>query len=170
MGQPFLIQAASGSTVETDIFEAAFRASPEGMAVAEAGSICCANQAFASLVGHTSPESLRGKLLSRFRPSRHPCELDQAACKDAEAKSHLCQFVSIRPDGTPLKIESTCAPFRLGTRELQLITVRDVTVRERRRMVRDGHERFRVIFEAAHMGILQCDLQGFVLESNPAIE
>ena len=37
-------------------------------------------------------------------------------------------------------------------------------------MVRDGHERFRVIFEAAHMGILQCDLQGFVLESNPAIE
>ena len=37
-------------------------------------------------------------------------------------------------------------------------------------MVRDGHERFRVIFEAAHMGILQCDLQGFVLESNPAVE
>ena len=70
----------------------------------------------------------------------------------------------------PCEIESTCVPFRFGQRELQLITIRDVTVRERRRMVRDGHERFRVIFEAAHMGILQCDLQGMVLESNPAVE
>ena len=47
MGQPFPILAASGSSVETDSFEAAFRANPEGMAVAEAGSICYANQAFA---------------------------------------------------------------------------------------------------------------------------
>jgi two-component system, cell cycle sensor histidine kinase and response regulator CckA len=170
MGQPFPFLAVNGSNVETNLFEAAFRASPEGLALAEAGSICYANRAFASLLGHATPESLIGKPLSRFRPSRHPCEFDHAASKDGGAKSYLCQFVSNRRDGTQLKVESTCAPFRLGTRELQLITVRDVTVRERRRMVRDGHERFRVIFEAAHMGILQCDLQGFVLESNPAIE
>jgi PAS domain S-box-containing protein len=170
MGQPFPILATNESTVDTDIFGAAFRASPEGMAVAEAGSICYANQAFAFLVGHASPESLIGKPLSRFRPSRHPCEFVQNAAKEDEPKSHLCQFVSTRRDGAPLRIESTCVPFRLGQRELQLITIRDVTVRERRRMVRDGHERFRVIFEAAHMGILQCDLQGMVLESNPAVE
>jgi two-component system cell cycle sensor histidine kinase/response regulator CckA len=170
MGQPFPILATSGSNVDIDIFEAAFRASPEGMAVAEAGSICYANQAFAFLVGHVSPESLIGKPLSRFRPARHPCDFVQTAAKEDQSKPHLCQFVSKRRDGTPLRIESTCVPFRLGLRELQLITIRDVTVRERRRMVRDGHERFRVIFEAAHMGILQCDLQGMVLESNPAVE
>jgi len=170
MGQPFPILATSGSSVDRDIFATAFRASPEGMAVAEAGSICYANQAFAFLAGHASPESLIGKPLSRFRPSRHPCEFVQDAAKEDEPKAHLCQFVSKRRDGTPLRIESTCVPFRFGRRELQLITIRDVTVRERRRMVRDGHERFRVIFEAAHMGILQCDLQGMVLESNPAVE
>jgi len=170
MVQPFPILAISESNVDTDIFEAAFRASPEGMAVAEAGSICYANQAFAFLVGHVSPETLIGKPLSRFRPARHRCEFVQTAAKEDAPKSHLCQFVSKRRDGTPLRIESTCVPFRLGLRELQLITIRDVTVRERRRMVRDGHERFRVIFEAAHMGILQCDLQGMVLVSNPAVE
>jgi len=170
MGQPFPILATNEPSVDTDIFEAAFRASPEGMAVAEGGSICYANQAFTFLVGHASPETLVGKPLSRFRPSRHPCDFVQNAAKEDEPKSHLCQFVSKRRDGTPLQIESTCVPFRLGQRELQLITIRDVTVRERRRMVRDGHERFRVIFEAAHLGILQCDLQGMVLESNPAVE
>jgi len=170
MGQPFPILATNEPSVDTDIFEAAFRASPEGMAVAEGGSICYANQAFTFLVGHASPETLVGKPLSRFRPSRHPCDFVQNAAKEDEPKSHLCQFVSKRRDGTPLQIESTCVPFRLGQRELQLITIRDVTVRERRRMVRDGHERFRVIFEAAHLGILQCDLHGMVLESNPAVE
>jgi PAS domain S-box-containing protein len=169
MGQPFPI-LASGTNFDTDIFETAFRASPEGMAVGEGGSIRYANLAFAQLLGHASSDSLIGKQLSRFRPSRHPCEFAQSAASEAVAKSHLCQFVSKRSDGTSLQIESTCVPFRLGQRELQLITIRDVTVRERRRMVRDGHERFRVIFEAAHMGILQCDLDGIVLESNPAVE
>jgi len=75
-----------------------------------------------------------------------------------------------RGDGTTIRIESTCAPFQVGEREFQLVTVRDVTVRERRRMVRDGHRRFRVIFDGAPMGIIQCDLQGSVLESNPAVE
>ena len=171
MGQPFPILATSESTVDTDIFEAAFRASPEGMAVAEAGSICYANQAFAyfgrpRLSGE--PHSASRFLASVRRGIR--VSLRNPRRSEDEPKSHLCQFVSKRRDGTPLQIESTCVPFRLGLRELQLITIRDVTVRERRRMVRDGHERFRVIFDVAHMGILQCDLQGFVLESNPAVE
>jgi two-component system cell cycle sensor histidine kinase/response regulator CckA len=170
MGQPFPILAMNGDTVDSDLFHAAFRASPEGMAVAERGLIRYANQAFALLVGHVSPSTLTGKPLARFRPARHSCEFSQTTGDESQSRSRLCQFVSKRRDGTPLNIESTCVPFRLGDRDLQLITIRDVTVRERRRMVRDGHERFRVIFEAAHMGILQCDLEGLVLESNPAVE
>jgi len=170
MGQPFSIPATNGNIADTEIFEAAFRASPEGMAVAENGVICYANQVFAHLVGHSSPSTLTGKPLARFRPARHPCAFSRAIGNESKLGPHLCQFVSKRRDGTPLNIESTCVSFGWRDRELQLITIRDVTVRERRRMVRDGHERFRVIFEAAHMGILQCDLKGFVLESNPAVE
>jgi PAS domain S-box-containing protein len=170
MGQPLPILAGAPNDLDREMFEAAFRSSPEGMAVAEGGVICFANQAFAKLLDCSSPASLEGQPLSRFRPAAHSCEFEHSESDQAGPKQHLCQFVSKRRDGTPLKIESTCASFRVGKREFQLITARDVTVRERRRMVRDGHRRFRVIFNAAHMGIIQCDLQGFVLESNPAVE
>src|ERR1700751_3577362 len=110
MGQSFPI-LANGTNLDTDMFETAFRASPEGMAVAEGGSIRYANPAFAQLVGDASPDSLIGRQLSRFRPSRHPCEFAQSAGSEAVAKSHLCQFVSKRRDGTPLQIESTCVRF-----------------------------------------------------------
>jgi two-component system, cell cycle sensor histidine kinase and response regulator CckA len=170
MGQPLPILAGAPKDLDREIFEAVFRSSPEGMAVAEGGVICSANQAFAKLLGSSSPESLEGQRLSRFRPAGHSCEFEHSESDQAGRKQHLCQFVTPRHDGTPLKIESTCASFRVGNREFQLINARDVTVRERRRMVRDGHRRFRVIFNAAHMGIIQCDLRGFVLESNPAVE
>jgi two-component system, cell cycle sensor histidine kinase and response regulator CckA len=170
MGQPFPILATTGELFDPGIFETAFHASCEGMAVAENGIVRSANPAFVRLLGHSSSSTLIGKPLARFRPKRHPCEFARVGAQESRSKGHLCQFVSQRRDGTPLRIESTCISFRMGAREFQLITIRDVSVRERRRMVRDGHERFRVIFEAAHMGILQCDLQGFVLESNPAVE
>ncbi|HST08981.1 MAG TPA: PAS domain S-box protein [Terriglobales bacterium] len=170
MGQPFPILADAPRKFNAGLFEAAFRASSEGMAVAEGGVICYANQAFADMVGVLSPASLEGKQLSRFRPSRHPCEFSECESTAGESQHHLCQFVSRRRDGTSLNIESSCASFRIEGREFQLITVRDVTLRERRRMVRDGHQRFRVIFDAAPTGIFQCDLKGSVLESNPAVE
>jgi PAS domain S-box-containing protein len=170
MGQTLPILAGAPNDLGREMFEAAFRSSPEGMAVAEGGVIRFANQAFAMLLGSPSAESLEGQRLSRFRPAGHSCEFEHSESGQAGRKQHLCQFVSKRRDGKALNIESTCTSFRIGNREFQLITTRDVTVRERRRMVRDGHRRFRVIFNAAHMGIIQCDLQGFVLESNPAVE
>ena len=170
MGQPLPILADVPKNLDRELFEVAFHSSPEGMAVAEGGLIRFANRAFAELVAHSSPANLEGQQLSRIRPPGHSCEFEHSESDQGGPKQHLCQFVSKRRDGTAVKIESTCASFHVGNREYQLITARDVTVRERRRMVRDGHRRFRVIFNAAHMGIIQCDLQGFVLESNPAVE
>jgi PAS domain S-box-containing protein len=170
MGQPLPILASTPEIFDTGILQAAFSASPEGMAIAEGGLICHANQAFANLVGYVSTADLKGKALSRLRPAGHPCELMQGEPGRGGPRQHLCQFATKRRDGTTIRIESTCAIFRVEGRELQIITVRDVTVRERRRMVRDGHRRFRVIFDAAPMGIIQSDLQGSVLESNPTVE
>jgi len=51
-----------------------------------------------------------------------------------------------------------------------VLTVRDVSQRERRRMIRDSDRRFRAIFDAAPMGIAQSDLDGRILEPNPALE
>ena len=151
-GQPLPILADVPKNLDRELFEVAFHSSPEGMAVAEGGLICFANRAFAELVGH-SPASLEGQPLSRIRPPGHSYDFEHSESDQGGPKRHLCQFVSRRRDGTAAKIESTCASFHVGNRGFQLITARDVTVRERRRMVRDGHRRFRVIFNAAHMGI-----------------
>jgi len=51
-----------------------------------------------------------------------------------------------------------------------VVTVRDVSRRERRRMIRDSDRRFRAIFEAAAVGIVQSDLTGKILEANPKLQ
>lgn len=170
MGQPLPILADRPRAIERTILQAGFDSSPEGMALTERGVIGYANAAFAKLVGRRSPADVQGKSLADFRPRGDPCSATESPNGQGAGKHHLCQFVVQKPSGSTLKIESSCASFCVDGREFQLLTVRDVSVRERRRMVRDQDRRFRTIFEAASMGIVQCDLHGRVLESNPAIE
>jgi len=169
MGQPLPILADIPRTLSRELLQAAFDRSPEGMALTEGGLICYANPVFAQLVGDRRPADLLGRPLERFRPRGYPCAAAQLG-KQRVGEHHLCQFVVQRSDGAPSQIESTCASFQAEGREFQLLTVRDATVRERRRMVRDHDRRFRTIFEGAPAGIVQCDLQGRVLETNPAVE
>jgi PAS domain S-box-containing protein len=53
---------------------------------------------------------------------------------------------------------------------LVVVCLRDVTQRERRRAVRASQKRYEAIFRSSAMGLLQCDLEGRVVESNPAAE
>jgi PAS domain S-box-containing protein len=55
-------------------------------------------------------------------------------------------------------------------RNLAIITIRDVSQRERRRITRDSDRKFRTIFEAAPIGIVQCSLDGRILETNPSAQ
>ena len=169
MGQPIPIQARPPAAFDRAILQSAFDASQEGMALAEGGYIRYANRAFAKLIGHQDPSEVEGRPLTSLRPPGHPCAWLLTGSKQG-IQHHLCQFSSQRKDDTAYRIEATCSRFLVGKQELLLVTIRDVTVRERRRMVRDGDRRFRTIFEGAPMGIVQCDMQGQVLETNPALE
>jgi PAS domain S-box-containing protein len=53
---------------------------------------------------------------------------------------------------------------------LLVISVRDLSQHERRRVVRDSDKRYRAMFDAAAIGILQCTIDGRVVESNPALQ
>lgn len=170
MGPPLPILADKPRSIDRAILQLAFDSSPEGMALTEGGVICYANSAFAKLVGQRNPADLQGKSLADFRPRGYPCSAAEGVDARRVGKHHLCHFVVQKRGGATLKIESSCGSFLAGGREFQWLTVRDVSLRERRRMVRDQDRRFRTMFEAAPMGIVQCDLQGLVLESNPAVE
>jgi two-component system, cell cycle sensor histidine kinase and response regulator CckA len=171
MGQPLPILAEPKVGFDPEILEAAFDASGEGMALVEEGRICYANRAFANLLGHQNPCELQGRQLASFRPHGHPCALiNRDDLTRKTPATHLCQFSTEHKDGTLSRIESSCSAFRLQGRDFLVVTVRDVSVRERRRMVRDEDRRFRTIFDAAPMGIVQCDMDGRVLETNPAVQ
>ncbi|HMK21923.1 MAG TPA: PAS domain S-box protein [Terriglobales bacterium] len=165
-----VLEAPKGRAVscEAAVLEAALEASSEGLALAEHGIIDYANRAFARLVGYAHPAQLVGRPLESLRPAGYPCLRLSGEGKDCGA-SHLCQFITKR-NGKGLRIESSCSPFVVDGREMLFVTIRDVSVRERRRMVRDEDRRFRAIFDGAPTAILQCDLRGHVLEANRAAE
>ena len=169
MGQPLPL-LVDANEPDLEILRDAFHVSAEGMAMVEDGRIRYANRAFAKLLGHCNPSEVEGKLLASLRPQAYPCALAKRESSRNVADTHLCQFVTRRKDGMISRIESSCSTFRAHDRSFTVVTIRDVTIRERRRMVRDEDRRFRTIFDAAPMGIVQCDLEGRVLETNPAVQ
>jgi PAS domain S-box-containing protein len=169
MGEPLAI-VEGATAVDPELLRAALDASQEAMALAEDGTICYANQPFAELVGLREPSEAIGRPLSAFRPRGYPCACGRPNEENNASAHYLCQFNRRCKDGSSLQIESTCTKFRSGERHFLILTARDVTLRERRRMVRDEDRRFRTIFDGAPMGIVQCDMEGQVLESNPAVE
>ena len=151
-----------------ELFEAAVDASSEGLALAEEGVICYANLAFARLLGLSNPSQVIGRPLASLRPAGYPCVRLRGREGNC-GRSHLCQFTAER-DGKTSRIESTCSPFQVQDREMLFVTIRDVSIRDRRRMVRDEDRRFRTIFNGAPTAIVQCNLAGRVLEANSAAE
>jgi len=171
MGQVLRALAGPSESCDADLLKAALDASPEGMALAERGRVLYANASFAELFGYSDCAEVRDKPLADFRVDGQgcvrTCVTDTARISNGNP---LCEYLGRRKDGTPIRVESTCAAFQAQERRLLVITIRDVSQRERRRAVRDSDRRYRAIFHAAAMGIVQCDLEGRVLETNPAVE
>jgi two-component system, cell cycle sensor histidine kinase and response regulator CckA len=170
MGSPLRVVATPTATFDSELLGAAFEGNPEGLALAENERILHANSAFAELFGFLNPAEMVGRTLVSLRPEKHRCA---RTCSpgSAIANGHpACEFTARRKDGSTVRIEADCSSFRSQDRELVVLTVRDVSQRERRRIVRDSDRRFRAIFDAAPMGILQCGTDGRVLETNPAAE
>ena len=154
-----------------ELMSAAFEGSPEGLAVVENGRILRANAAMARLLGYDQPSRLEGMALSALRPTRHGCIRANGSDTARTSSGHpLCEFTTKRKDGSRAVLEATCSAVRYADRDLLILTARDISLRERRRSTRDSERRFRAIFNAAAIGIVQCTAEGEFLESNPSAE
>ena len=147
-------------------------ACPEGLAIVERGWVRFANDAFARTFGYSHAEEAQGRALAEFVP-------DDRACTRLGAKDGLrreacgypgCEFRGLCKDGSRAWIQANCAPFRVDSTDLLIVSVRDISHGERRRIVRESDRRFRAIFDGAAIGIVQCTTDGLVVESNPAVE
>ena len=154
----------------TPLLSAALAACPEALAVVEGGKIVWCNAAHARLFGYASPCELKGRPLADLLPANHPCTGGPERSPAAGCGFPACQFRGRRKDNSYLQMESSCRQFRLGERRLLVITSRDISQVERRRVSRDGEARFRAIFEASAIGIGHFTLEGKIAESNRALE
>jgi len=171
MGQVLRAPPGPSESCHAELLKAALDVSPEGMALAERGRVLYANAAFAELFGCSDRSEIQDKPLVDFRVDGQGCV--RTGVTDTGRISNgnpLCEYRGRCKDGTPIRVEYTCSAFRAQNRRLLVVTIRDVSQRERRRVVCDSDRRFRAIFQAAAMGIVQCDLEGRVLETNPAVE
>ena len=150
---------------------AAFEACPESLLLVEKGRIFHANHGAALLFGYNTPAELEGQPLANFIPQNRACTLLDVRQTSGTACGYPgCQLTGKRQDGTSARMEAFCARFGVQERSFLVISLHDITQRERRRVVRDSEKRFRTIFQAAAMGIIQCTIDGRVVESNPAVQ
>jgi PAS domain S-box-containing protein len=160
----------SAKPAPTSLFSAASAACPEAMAVVEAGKIVWCNAAHSGLFGYANTRELMGRPLADLLPSNHPCTNGAGEKPVLNCGFPACQFRGRRKDGSCLQMESSCREFRVGKRRLLVITSRDISQVERRRVSREGEARFRAIFEASAIGIGHFTLDGNIAESNRALE
>jgi PAS domain S-box-containing protein len=153
-----------------DVLEPAFEESSEGLAIADEDRILYANQALATVFGYSEPSEMCGKSLASFRPESYcGCRMGSPGQKSRGGRE-VCEFAGRRKDGSSIQVEARCSSFRAQDRELVVLMVRDVSRRERPRVMRDSDRRFQIMFEAAPIGIVQSTPEGRILEANPAAQ
>ncbi len=164
---PYRSEPASGA--ETSLFQAAFERCPDSLALVHRAEILRANTAFARLFGYTSGDELAGRPLSDLLPATHRCAQGPGLLSGTCGYPG-CQFEGRRKDGSRSRMESACAAMPSQGESFLVLTAHDISKQERRRVVRDSEKRYRAIFDAAAIGIVQCTMDGRVVESNPAFE
>lgn len=167
---PEPVPQLSEEVVGSALLSGALAACPEAVAVVEGGRIAWCNPAHARLFGYSSSQELTGKRLADLLPGHFPCTHNQAGEAAFKCGFPACRFRGRRKNNSYLQMESSCREFRLGGRRLLVISTRDISQGERRRVSREGEARFRAIFEAAAIGIGHFTLDGKIVESNRALE
>lgn len=165
-----LVPQACGLAPDSELALAALAACPEAVAIVEAGTILWCNSAHARLFGYAHPGELAGRPLADLLPKHHPCTTKAAALPFLNCGFPACQFRGRRKNNSYAQMESSCREFHVAGRRLMVITFRDISQAERRRVSREGEARFRAIFEAAAVGIGHFTLDGRIAESNRALE
>jgi len=159
------------SANDRTLLAAAFEASPEALVIVDRGQVLHSNKAFQGLFGSTIPSPAINCTQLEAASTERFCDAGGAGELSTASNGHpLCRFAETKADGSAMEIEATCSPVLWQGRKLTVVLLRDVTHRERRRAVRTSQQRYEAIFRSSAMGLLQCDLDGRVVESNPATE
>ncbi|MBZ5656622.1 MAG: PAS domain S-box protein, partial [Acidobacteriia bacterium] len=163
-------QIASNSLggIEPDLLQDAFEACPDCLLLVENELLILANPACTELLRYPRPGNLVGQSVWDVFPPNRFCH-DLFAGQTRSCQHPACEQVVRRADGDEVRVEVRCTRFQHGVRPLVLIALREPRRAALSRTVRDSELRFRAMFECAALGISICNLDGYMLECNPAL-
>lgn len=155
------------------LYRALVNTSPDSILLTDlAGSILMANRRAAELYAYEAPEDMIGldglQLLAPEERERIAqdfcCVVEQGCLRDRE-------YVQQRKDGSrfPAELSAALIPDADGQPRAIIMVARDVSERKRtEKRLRERDEQYRSIFDATSDGIIINDMDGSVVEANPA--
>jgi two-component system, cell cycle sensor histidine kinase and response regulator CckA len=162
------IEAAGLGRIDPDLLQVFFDAFPDCLLLIENERILLANPACAQLLQYEGPNTLVGQPVSAIFPPNRFCN-DLFGTQPLRCEHPACEQSVRRAGGEQVRVEVRCSSFRDGDRALVLTILRERQGAELSRAVRDSELRFHAMFESAAIGISICNLDGHILESNPAL-
>src|SRR5256712_273993 len=155
---------------QESLYHSAFAASNNGLLIAdnEDGRIIEVNPAACTMYGYTYEEMIGLQGTDLFDPDSHP-QVEKITSKLSLGGFVHAQLVARRKDGTTFHTDRQATTFTYKGKLHRLAIVRDVTERvQAEEQLHEKEEQYRSVFEATDDGLNILDLDGFIVEVNPA--
>ena len=151
-------------------YRAIFEASTDGLFIQELedGRVVEVNPAACEMHGFTHEEFL-GLLPTSFIHPDSFSLVTETLQTIQEGGQYHARGIAKRKDGTPYNAEAHVTTFTYKGRPHLLSIVRDITEQMRaEEQFREKEEQYRSVFEATSDGLIIRDMDGYVVEANPA--
>jgi PAS domain S-box-containing protein len=150
-------------------YRSVFEATDDGLNIIDLdGFYSEANPAYCKMLGYTREELIGMHYSESTFPEYYPV-LEESARAIEAGGQYQTQGLARRKDGSPLPVEAHATPFIYKGKPHMLGVMRDITERvQAEEQMREKEEQYRSVFEATYDGLIISNLDGFVVEVNPA--
>jgi PAS domain S-box-containing protein len=143
-------------------YRSVFEATDDGLNVVDLdGFYIEANPAYCRMLGYTREELIGMHYSQSTFPEYYPV-LEESARAIESGGQYQTQGLARRKDGSPLPVEAHATPFIYKGKPHMLGVMRDITERV------EAEKQYRSVFEATYDGLIISNLDGFIVEVNPA--
>ncbi|HLV97315.1 MAG TPA: PAS domain S-box protein [Ktedonobacterales bacterium] len=151
-------------------YRSIFEATYDGLSILGLeGSLVEVNPAFCQMFGYTREELIMMHASTLTAPDQLPVLADALQAFKTGKGTQTVGGQGVRKDGTTFHTESQGAPITYRGQPHVLAVSRDITERvEAERQLREREALYRGIFETTYDVLMIFDLDGYVVEANPA--
>jgi PAS domain S-box-containing protein len=155
------------------LYRALVNTSPDAILLTDTdGRIIMANARAAELFEYPATEQLIGRtIFEMMAPGERDRAMEEGRCVMQQRCLRDHEYLFQRRDGSrfPAEMSAALIPGNDGQPRGVIVVARDITERKRaEKRLRERDEQYHSIFESTSDGIVITDMDGFVVEANPA--